>query len=233
MKGIIRSIVRLYPARWRDRYRTEFDALLEDMTPGWRDVFDVVKGALTMRMSMATLGKSVTAFGVAGALLAGSLSFTLRDRYRSEAFVVAGRKVEPSELAQFVRMSFSRDSLIGIMEKQHLYARERAKESMDDIIIRMRRDIIIAIRGPSSFEVSFDYPDPAQAQQTNAALIARLMDENAAAGFPELRAIEKPSTPQAPNWPNRTVITGLGLSAGILMGAVVAWVRRPKAQPAV
>jgi len=130
-------------------------------------------------------------------------------------------------------MSFSRDSLIGIMEKQHLYARERAKESMDDIVVKMRRDIRIAIQGPSSFEVSFDYPDPAQAQQTNAALIARLMDENAAVGFTELRTIEKPSTPQGPNWPNRTVITALGLSAGRLMGAVVAWVRRPKTQPVV
>ncbi|MBI2680819.1 MAG: hypothetical protein HYX25_07420 [Candidatus Solibacter usitatus] len=233
MKRLIRSIVRLYPARWRDRYRTEFDALLDDMSLSWRDLFDVLKGALTMRMSMATLGKSVAAFGVAGALLAGALSFTLRDRYRSEAFLVAGRKVEPPELAQFVRMSLSRDSLIGIMEKQHLYARERAKESMDDIIVKMRRDISIAIQGPSSFEVSFDYPDPAQAQQTNAALIGRLMDESVTAGFAGLRAIEKPSTPQSPNWPNRTVITGLGLNAGILMGAIVAWARRPKTKPVV
>jgi hypothetical protein len=166
MKRVIRSLVRLYPARWRDRYWTEFDALLEDMSPGWRDLFDVLKGALTMQISMTALGKSATAFGVTGALLAGAFSLTLRDRYRSEAFVVAGRKVEPPELAQFVRMSFSKDSLIGIMEKQHLYARERVKESMDDIIVKMRRDIRVAIQGPSSFEVSFDYPDASQAQQT-------------------------------------------------------------------
>jgi LPS O-antigen subunit length determinant protein (WzzB/FepE family) len=85
--------------------------------------------------------------------------------------------------------------------------------------------LLSRIRALSKFRLIIRIPP--QAQQTNAALIGRLMDENATVGFTELRAIEKPSTPQAPIGPNRTAITGLGLSAGILMGAVVAWVRRP------
>jgi hypothetical protein len=233
MKRVIRSIVRLYPARWRDRYRTEFDALLEDMSPGWRDLFDVLKGALTMRMSMATLGRSVALFGVAGALLAGGLSFTLRDRYRSVA-LVAMSMPKPAELSQLSRTVLSQDALIGIMEEQHLYERERASQPVEQVIHKMRQDISIRIQGPSAFEVSFDYPDAAQAQQTNAELLGRLVDENVRiTGSPELRTIEKPSAPQAPIGPNRTAITGLGLSAGILMGAIVAWVRRPKTQPVV
>jgi hypothetical protein len=112
MKRVIRSIVRLYPARWRDRYRSEFDALLEDMSPGWRDLFDVLKGALTMRMSMASLGRSVAAFGVVGALLAGAFSFTLRDRYRSVALVEMSMG-EREELSQLSRTVLSQDALIG------------------------------------------------------------------------------------------------------------------------
>src|SRR5437879_13906613 len=87
MKWLIQLIVCLYPASWRHRYRVELDALLEDIRPGWRDFLDVFIGALEMRMAMGTLGKRVAVLGVAGALLAAPLSFTVRDKYLSEALV--------------------------------------------------------------------------------------------------------------------------------------------------
>ena len=83
MKRVIRFIVGLYPARWRRRYGAEFDALLGDITPGWRDFFDVLKGALAMHMTTGALGKSAAVFGAACALLAGGVSLTLSDIYRS------------------------------------------------------------------------------------------------------------------------------------------------------
>jgi len=43
----------------------EFDALLGDIIPRWRDLFDVLKGALEMQIRIGTLGKSVAVFGVA------------------------------------------------------------------------------------------------------------------------------------------------------------------------
>jgi hypothetical protein len=39
----------LYPQAWFDRYGEEFQALLEDLDPGWRKFTDVVRGALKMR----------------------------------------------------------------------------------------------------------------------------------------------------------------------------------------
>src|SRR2546429_1070429 len=45
MKWLIRLTVCLYPASWRHRYRTEFDALLEDITPHGRDFLDVFRSA--------------------------------------------------------------------------------------------------------------------------------------------------------------------------------------------
>ena len=50
MRRLIRSIVWLYPARWRQRYGAEFVGLLDELDPGWRQLFDVVQGAITMNL---------------------------------------------------------------------------------------------------------------------------------------------------------------------------------------
>ena len=46
MRYLIRCAAWLYPPRWRRRYGVEFDALLEDVRPGWRELLNVLKGAL-------------------------------------------------------------------------------------------------------------------------------------------------------------------------------------------
>jgi hypothetical protein len=51
MKHLARRLARLYPRRWRERYGSEFDALLEDMNLTFLDVFGVVRSALEMRMN--------------------------------------------------------------------------------------------------------------------------------------------------------------------------------------
>ena len=43
---LIRFASRLYPPSWRRRYEVEFEALLEDAGRDWRDVLDVLLGAL-------------------------------------------------------------------------------------------------------------------------------------------------------------------------------------------
>jgi len=54
-------------------------ALLGDIIPRWRDLFDVLKGALEMQNQDRDPWKSVAVFGVACALLAGAVSLTLSD----------------------------------------------------------------------------------------------------------------------------------------------------------
>lgn len=49
MRTLIRWATRLYPRSWRDRYGPEFDALLGDIHPSWRDLFNVVGLALATR----------------------------------------------------------------------------------------------------------------------------------------------------------------------------------------
>ena len=43
---MIRTLVRLYPRPWRDRYEEEFLALVAERTPTARDIVDVLRGAL-------------------------------------------------------------------------------------------------------------------------------------------------------------------------------------------
>lgn len=51
MRTLIRWAARLYPARWRNRYASEFDALLEDFSPSLGDVFDVIRDVLRVRVT--------------------------------------------------------------------------------------------------------------------------------------------------------------------------------------
>ena len=250
MKRVIRFVVGLYPARWRRRYGVEFDALLADISPRWRDVFDVLKGALEMQIRIGNLGKSVAVFGVACALLAGAVSLTLSDKYRSLVLIHVQKAdaqtstlvAYRSELTHAVDRALSQESLLGIIEKEHLYESERANQSIDDVINKMRQNIRIVVKSADTFEVSFDCADAVLAQQTTRDLIAKLMYElvHGPADDPThdylLKTFEirdEPSMPQKPISPNRTLIASFGLGVGILLGAVAAWVRRPTAEGVV
>jgi hypothetical protein len=244
MKRLIRLIVWLYPLSWRHRYRRELDALLEDIRPGWRDFLDVFKGALEMHMTMGMLGKRVAVFGLGGALLAAALSFTLRDKYLSVGFVTvqntASQASAPeayhSELEQLVRKVLNRGSLIGIIEKQHLYERERIDKPLDTVLDRMRSDITIRLKNRTALEVSFAYPDAVSAQNATSDLLSKLIEENVGPNHTSsisTMRLNAPPSMQGPIWPNRAVITGLGLGAGVFMGALVACLRRPKSQAVI
>jgi hypothetical protein len=247
VKRVIRFIVWLYPARWRRRYGAEFDALLEDVNPSLRDLFDVLKGALEMQMTIGTLAKNAAVFGAACALLAGGVSLTLPDVYRSWVLIhVRTADGQPatlnayhSQMTDVVEHALSQESLVAIMEKENLYQRERLNKSMDVVINKMRQHVRIVAKSADAIEVSFDGPDAVRAQQTTLDLVGKLIEENLhrAPNFVGLghqfEVLDKPSKPQNPVGPNRAGITSFGLGVGILMGVVAAWVRRPRAEAAI
>jgi hypothetical protein len=49
MRTLIRWAARLYPARWRNRYGAEFDALLDDISPSFGDLCNVLWEVLRVR----------------------------------------------------------------------------------------------------------------------------------------------------------------------------------------
>ncbi len=68
MKRLSQLLARLYPAKWRERYGDEFDALIEDSRASWRSTFDILRGALKLRAltapSFRAMAVVLATFGV-------------------------------------------------------------------------------------------------------------------------------------------------------------------------
>lgn len=55
-RSLAHMLVRLYPRRWRQRYGQEFAVVLEEQPMKLRAVFDVLRGALTQRLTPTDYG---------------------------------------------------------------------------------------------------------------------------------------------------------------------------------
>src|SRR5215468_10701302 len=98
LKSLIVWAVHLYPSRWRDRYRDELLALIEDAPPRAGDVWDVLQGATFMQMTTVTVPKIVAGFALAGVLASGLWAWMQPDKYISTSIVRVA--TEESQLAQ-------------------------------------------------------------------------------------------------------------------------------------
>jgi uncharacterized protein involved in exopolysaccharide biosynthesis len=254
----VRLAARLYPASWRRRYGPEFDALIEDASPGWRDVFDVLCGAMMMQTSMRTFRNVTAACGLTGLVIAAGWAYSLPNLYVSSATLRVTPSQIPENLApatynrqmaervnQMVQTAFSRSSLASIIQRPDLdlYKNDRAHKPLEDVIEQMKKtDIRIEIMGTkpetkpfSAFVVSFRNPDPAVAQKTTSALIARLADANAkpATGImnASLDLLDPANLPKEPasksQWKIALAGLALGLLAGILASAFGRWLHSP------
>ena len=144
-----------------------------------------------MQMTTWNFGKITVAFGLAGALLCGALSFiAMPDRYTSVAVLRLTKSLlsgDPQPAAdkteEFVKSliqdALARRPLADIINKQGLYQRERTREPMEDVVDRMRHDVSFERIGDSnSFHVSFRYSDAEHARRTEQDVINMLMSAN-------------------------------------------------------
>ncbi len=170
----MRWAARLYPAAWRARYGDELDVLMEDAAPRWTDLIDLLRGALMMQLTSLNFWKIAVGFTLAGTLAAGVWSLTLQDRYVSTAVLRmadpaagSGLEVRPrlqTRMMALQQRAFSRSSLGTIIQQQNLYAKERARFPLEDIIQDMRnRDLRTMLLNDTQFTVSVANPDPGAA----------------------------------------------------------------------
>jgi capsular polysaccharide biosynthesis protein len=227
MKPPIRILLALYPKKWRERYGTELEALLEDVQPSSRDLADLAWGGIKMQMKRWGFAKLVAAFAVAGLIVGGISALMVKSTYVSTAIVrLTG---DPDDFAHAETNVLSRTSLSYVIQKNDLYHDERTREPLEDVIERMRKkDIHIAAKQGeiNAFQVSFSSTDPARAQAVTAILINRLSHNVPINPGHSLEVIESPQLPKAPVAPNRVLIAALGLAAGIIVGLVVAGMRK-------
>jgi uncharacterized protein involved in exopolysaccharide biosynthesis len=210
MRRWLRLAAGLYPWSWRERYGAEFQALLEDVNPGWREFTDVLRGALTMQMTNATTYlKLVGGLAVAGAVVATAVSFSFPRIYQSTAVMRMAQPQNPQraasavsedalqehigrQLNQIEQEILSRTALATLITRPDLdlYREDRSRLPMEDIVQNMRQhDIQILTVGNSpaapgansAFTVSFSYPDQLKAQAVVRALTTQFMDQNSEA----------------------------------------------------
>jgi uncharacterized protein involved in exopolysaccharide biosynthesis len=202
MRRWIASAAALYSWGWRKRYGEEFDALLEDLDPGWREFTDVLQGALKMTNATTYL-KLIGGLAVAGAIVATAVSFRVPRIYESTAVIriTEGRVPQgvisqdalqervARQLNQTEQEILSRTSLESLITRPDLdlYKEDRLRDPMEDIVERVRDRNIrirIATTPPGSpysgraLAISFSSPDPRKAQAVVQALTSQFIDKN-------------------------------------------------------
>jgi hypothetical protein len=246
MKWWIELAVRLYPTAWRERYGPEFGALLEDVEPGWRELLDVLGGAVTMRMTFAGLyWKLGVAFAALGAVLSVVGPLAPRTPYSSTALLrVSANGPDALDLGPIVAVEqevLSRASLSGLIQKPglNLYPSDRQREPLEDVINSMRtRDLKVDIVSRDSrsavLSISYRYPEQAKAQAVVRNVVARFNNafewqhdvnshmRGATPILQTLEMVEAPTSP-APVEQDRLRTIFAGLVGGLTLGVFVAF----------
>jgi hypothetical protein len=197
MKRTARLLIRLYPANWRQRYGEEFETLLEDNPPALSGIFDLLRGAIKMQLSVPSFPKLALALSLGGLLAGFGISFLVSSRYVSTADLQFAPPIMDSEspgvhrnaaelFIQYQNEILSRTSLAGIIQDPRfdLYSKERSRMPLEDVIERMRHDIRITFAAAGAggdylpFHISFTYRDRNKAQTTVQALVTKFEDMN-------------------------------------------------------
>ena len=220
LEPLLQIVVRLYPAAWRERYGEEFSALLEDVPPRWRDLFDIGKGAIAMQVSQNRAWKLTALMGLAGLLIAFAVSFIEAPRYSSIATM---RAPNPEAVSYISQQALKRTSLADLILRYDLYHRDRYRWPMDEITDEMRRAIRIESdhQHPPAFTVQFQYSDRLKAQAVVgdlAALYAREYHRFDGSSVEVLDAASLPGTPLR-TFSLAWLLWGLGI--GLLAGLVI------------
>jgi hypothetical protein len=221
MRRWVQLASKLYPDGWRARYGTEMEALLDDVPPRWSDVLDILREAITMRLTDAkSCAKLAGAVGVAGAIVAFGFSLAMPKWYLSSAVVTA----RDSDVTLEV---LGRASLAELMTRPllDLYRAQRRREPLARVVDAMRRDLRIRpeVRTAGTaqqYTIEFEYPNALKARAVVLAVAARLQTPG------NLRLEEPASVSEIGVRPGRAAVAGIGLGLGLLAGLITWAVRR-------
>ncbi len=205
MRRLIHFAVHLYPAWWRAKYGPEFEALLEDMNPGFRSLLNIVNGALLTHVKRLDLPLAAAACGLLGTCVAALVFFAIPARYASTAIVAIQADdlaAEPTPTA-IVSLALSDSNLSSLIERHGLYASEQGRRPVAAVIDRFREDVSVQVtaleppvrtalfgdgpntlrfRDQGALRLSFTYPDSRKAQEVAAELGGLVIDAGLHAG---------------------------------------------------
>lgn len=233
MRKLLLLVSRLYPNAWRERYGSEFAALLEDLRPRWTDLFDLVKGGLAMRLRLSNLPATATIGAFVGGITALGVTYAMPRPWRSTAtvsFQTPDPARYPDTVAEFGHAAFSQDYFMEIIRKYNLYPEQRMRHPTEDVIQQAKEAARITVLRVGELSLSFAYPDPALSQRVTTDMADRLVEANIR--NPQLLthafriAIVQPPSRGVREAPNRRAIALAGVICGILVGIIATWVTR-------
>lgn len=174
MNRLARWMMRLYPARWRERYGDELDVLITDSGADVRTVADLARGGIRMQFSTWSFPKLALVLGIAGVVMGAAVSFIAKPMY--ESTVTLAMQGTPEQLHELVGWAepvvLSRSELSSIINDPRLllYKEQLKVRPLDDVIEGMHNNVHIAAGPGQTIEISFRYPDAVKAQLATASL---------------------------------------------------------------
>jgi hypothetical protein len=197
----MRIAARWYPVWWRRRYGSEFDALLDDMTPRWRDVGDVWAGAVTMQIK--TLGIPV-ALALVGATTGAVVAMRAPQLYASSATIQFTNANAAGNAAPLAKLRHSLDTALDPEAKAATTVTVLSGASLH-----------------ATVQLTYVNRDPGQAQQVAAKLAAIVTKASSEpAGAAEL--LDAPDLPTSPASGGSRAPIAWGAFFGLLGGGLLA-----------
>jgi hypothetical protein len=200
--GLLAGIVLGFSRAWRHR----LGARRQPAVPGPRPSY--WKYALTTA-ALGAIAAALASFAFPNRYVSTAVLRLVSNNPRSAASAASGENMQ-----EMLRPVLSRDSLAEIIQRPELqlYAPERRRHSLDEVIQRMReRDLrVTPLRDsplggrPTAFRISFEYSDAAKAYSSVQEIVARLME----GAMPEFVTLA--STAASRRNPAPTYLEGLG-----------------------
>jgi len=215
MKRLLRAAAHLYPRAWRDRHGQEFDALIDDLTPRWWHIFDIIGGALIMQSSR--LAVVPVAMGIAGAIIGAAVSLAMPPIYASSSMVLVQvpGTADGSERGQRIRMAIDAALDETAFDKRAIAVTLRGEAGREPVLLEVSASADSAQAAQQAAEM-------AMSSIIKANLVASgRLDQNPGVQF---RAVQPPNLPQTAHR-DTTRTSALGAGLGLVTGGLFALLR--------
>ncbi len=222
MRTLQKILARIYPPGWRSRYGDEFDAMLDQTEPRFRNLIDITKGALAMHFGEWSYLRWAIVFAAIGLVAGGLGQFALEDNWQSRVTLKFPSAEKANQARDFL---LSRPTMAEVMMRSGIYSGERDHIPLEDVVQHMRRDLRMEQVSSTQFIYAFRYRTRDGAKSTAAYLATHAMDERFGASV-----TDPPDSLRIPA--SRYLLVGVTTLCGILLGLFVAACahryRRPK-----
>ena len=146
MRGVAAVIAKLYPRAWRQRYGSEFAALLEDLNPSARTAFNTFTGAIAMQIRTWSYGWIVSISALFAVALFAALLVAVPKTYVSAGtlrWTGSGTLTQGNlnSLRKRAELVESPAHLTNLIVSQNLYSRERSGQPANEVVEKVRRQV--------------------------------------------------------------------------------------------